>query len=359
MTLLWTPTTVGAMQLPHRLAMAPMTRDRALPDGTPGPSAARYYAQRASLGLLITEGTQPSEDGQGYLLTPGLHTDEHVRGWREVADAVHAEGGHLVVQLMHAGRLSHPDNTPHGRQSVAPSAIASGTQMFTAEGMKDAPEPRALTTDEVRATVDDFRQAARRAVDAGIDAVEIHGANGYLVQQFLAEASNARTDEYGGSPSARAQFAIQVVRAVVDEIGAARTAIRISPAPAEGGVDHAGIDEGETSREVYRHLIAGIAPLRPAYLHVMHHGDDAFLKEIRELWPTTLIVNRPGRDRDTIADDVDAGLADVVSIGARALANPDLAHRLRTGADLNEPDRASFFGGGDEGYVDYPALTTS
>ncbi|AKU14891.1 alkene reductase [Luteipulveratus mongoliensis] len=359
MTTLWNPTTVGTMQLPHRLAMSPMTRDRALPDGTPGPSAPRYYAQRASLGLLITEGTQPNDDGQGYLLTPGSYTDEHVRGWRAVADAVHDAGGHLAIQLMHTGRMSHPDNTPHHRQPVAPSAIAPGAQMFTGTGMQDIPEPRALTTEEVRTTVEDFRRAAARAVEAGADAVEIHGANGYLVQQFLAEGSNHRTDEYGGSPSARAQFAIEVTRALVEEIGAERTGLRLSPASAEGGVDHAGIDEGETGRETYRHLISEIAPLRPAYLHLLHHGDELLLKEIRELWPTALLVNRPGRELDAIADDIDAGLADVVTVGAWALANPDLPERLRSGADLNEPDPATFYGGGDEGYVDYPTLATA
>ncbi|HWE89217.1 MAG TPA: alkene reductase, partial [Pseudonocardiaceae bacterium] len=309
MTDLWTPVTIGAMRLPHRLAMAPMTRDRALPDGTPSPSAVRYYAQRASLGLLITEGTQPSEDGQGYLLTPGVHTNAQVAGWRRIADAVHDAGAHLVIQLMHVGRMSHPDNTPHHRTPVAPSAIAPGVQMFTATGMRDIPVPRALDTDEVRATVADFRRAAARAIEAGADAVEIHGANGYLPHQFLAEGANHRTDGYGGSIENRARFTVEVAEAVVAEIGAERTGLRLSPGSPAGG-----INEGETGPETYRHLVRTLAPANLAYLHLLHLGDEDLLRDIRAVWPTALLVNRPGRDRVDLAADIDAGLADVATV---------------------------------------------
>src|SRR5690606_17238172 len=207
---LWDPVNLGRLALPHRLAMSPMTRSRARSDGTPGPLAAAYYAQRASLGLLISEGTQPCADGQGYLNTPGLHTDAHVEGWRKVADAVHARGGHLYIQLMHVGRMSHPDNTPHGRQAVSSSAIRPSAQMYTAAGMRDIPTPRAMTLAEIATTIDDHRRAARKAIEAGADGVEIHGANGYLIQQFLAENANRRDDAYGGTLENRARFALEV-----------------------------------------------------------------------------------------------------------------------------------------------------
>ena len=257
MSKLWTETKVGKMNLPHRLAMAPMTRSRANEDGTPGELAALYYSQRASLGLIITEGTQPSDDGQGYLETPGIYTKKHIEGWKEVTDAVHDAGGYLYIQLMHAGRMSHPDNTPHHRQPVAPSAIAPGVQMFTQKGMQDAPVPRELSVEEIHATVDDFRKAAAAAIEAGADGVEIHGANGYLLHQFIAENANTRTDEYGGSAKNRARFAIEVAVAVAEEIGADRTGFRISP----GNLDFVGINEGENGLDVYRYLIPELAKL--------------------------------------------------------------------------------------------------
>jgi N-ethylmaleimide reductase len=197
----FTPVRVGRYTLPNRLVMAPMTRSRAKPDGTPGELAAEYYSQRASVGLIVTEGTQPSDDGQGYLATPGIYSPAHVAGWQKVSTAVHDKGGRIFIQIMHAGRMSHPDNTPHHRQAVAPSAIAPGAQMFSATGMLDIPAPRALTTEEVRRTVADFRHAARSAIEAGADGVEIHGANSYLIQQFFAPSANARSDEYGGARS--------------------------------------------------------------------------------------------------------------------------------------------------------------
>ncbi|WP_258724752.1 alkene reductase [Cellulomonas sp. NS3] len=350
---LWQPVTVGGVTLPHRLAMAPMTRDRSTPEGVPTELNATYYAQRASLGLLITEGTQPSEDGQGYLLTPGLHTDEQVAGWRLVTDAVHAAGGHLVVQLMHVGRVGHPDNTPHHRQLVAPSAVAADGVMFTATGPQPMPEPRALTTDEVAATVQDFRAAAARAVAAGADGVELHSANGYLLHQFLADNTNHRTDQYGGSVENRIRFVVEVATAVAEEIGAHRTAIRISP-----GNPYNDIVETQT-HEVYGALVDALAPLDLLYLHVAHAGDEDLLASIRAAWPGTLLVNRGGADLATRVKDLETGIADVVTVGTWALANPDLVDRLRTGADLNEPDVATFYGGDEGGYVDYPVLATS
>jgi N-ethylmaleimide reductase len=347
----FTPVRVGRYTLPNRLVMAPMTRSRAKFDGTPGELAAEYYSQRASVGLVVTEGTQPSDDGQGYLATPGIYSPAHIAGWKKVTAAVHATGGRIFIQVMHAGRMSHPDNTPHHRQGVAPSAIAPESQMFTATGMQDIPAPRALTTEEVRRTVADFRHAARSAIDAGADGVEIHGANGYLVQQFFAPNANTRTDEYGGSIANPTRFAIEVATAIAEKIGAERTAIRLSP-----GIQMWGIDEGAEGPALYRHLVAELDRLGLAYVHILHAGDEQLVGDIRARWKQALIVNRPGRPRDQIGADVASGLADLEAYGQMVLANPDFVARVKTGAPMNEANRASFFGGAEQGYTDYPAL---
>lgn len=351
MTQLWSPVNVGRLKLSHRLAMAPMTRSRAKQDGTPGDLSPLYYAQRASLGLLISEGAQPSDDGQGYLNTPGIYTDSHISGWRKVADQVHASGGYLFIQLMHVGRMSHPDNTPHHRQPVGPSAIAPGVPMFTVNGMLDIPVPRELNAEEIKTTVQDFRKAAAAAIQAGADGVEIHGANGYLIQQFIAENSNKRSDEYGGSIENRARFAIEVAEAVAKEIGPERTGFRISP-----GVPLGGLDEGVSGPDVYKYLIPKLAKLNLAYLHLLHGGNEELLRNIRSLWPTALLVNRAGRPLESLSVDIDAGLADVAPVGAWALANPDLVERLKSGAPLNEADRSTYYGGDSQGYTDYPTI---
>jgi N-ethylmaleimide reductase len=345
---LWNPTVAGDIPLPHRLAMAPMTRDRSTPEGIPTELNSEYYAQRASHALIITEGTQPSADGQGYPLTPGIYTEEHITGWRKVTDAVHKAGGRIVIQLMHTGRMSHPDNTVHHRQPVAPSAIQPAGTMFTASGLQEMPVPRELSTEEVAATVDDFRRAAAAAIAAGADGVEIHGANGYLVHQFLATNTNQRTDRYGGSLDNRIRFAVEVATAVADEIGAGRTGIRISP-----GNPFNDIAESDT-HELYPALVRALAPLDLAYLHISHGGDDELLHTLRKLWPTTLVLNRAGTDIPTRAKDVEEGLADVISVGVMALANPDLVERIRSDAPLNTPDPATFYGGDAAGYTDYP-----
>lgn len=342
---------LGGVELNNRLVMAPMTRSRAKLDGTPGDLAAEYYAQRASIGLIVTEGTQPSDDGQGYLTTPGIYTDAHVEGWKAVTEAVHAKGGRIFVQLMHAGRMSHPNNTPHHRQGVAPSAIAPGAPMFTATGMQDIPTPRALTLEEVHQTVKDFAHAARRAIEAGADGVEIHGANGYLVQQFIASSSNVRRDEYGGSIENRARFAVEVAKAIADEIGPERTAIRLSP-----GLVMWGIDEGAEGPDVYRHLVVELDKLGLAYIHIMHAGNEELLSDIRKLWHQPLILNRPGRPSDQIGADIASGLADLEAYGQMVLANPDFAERVETNAPMNEADRSTFFGGTEKGYTDYSVL---
>ncbi|HMW17034.1 MAG TPA: alkene reductase [Accumulibacter sp.] len=347
----FTSVRVGNYILQNRLAMAPMTRSRAQVDGTPSATAATYYAQRASVGLIVTEGTQPSEDGQGYLMTPGIYTAAHVAGWRAVADAVHAQGARLFIQLMHAGRMSHPDNTSHHRQAVAPSAIASGASMFTPTGMQPAPVPRALSFEDIQQTIADFRHAAAKAIEAGADGVEIHGANAYLVQQFFAPSANTRTDQYGGTIENRARFAIEVAQAIAAEVGAERTAIRLSP-----GATIWGIDEGPEGPEMYRYLVAELNKLKLAYLHVMHQGDEQLLTDIRKLWSSALVLNRPGRPREQIGSDLMSGLADVEAYGQMVLANPDFVARLQSNAPMNVADRNTFFGGGDAGYIDYPTL---
>jgi len=347
---LWEPVVLGRLTLSNRLAMAAMTRDRATPSGTPTELNARYYAQRASVGLIVSEGTQPSDDGQGYLLTPGIYTDEHIAGWKLVTDRVHAAGGRLFIQLMHVGRVSHPENTPHHRQPVGPSAVKPVAKMFTARGLQEIPEPRELSRDEIEGTIRDYRHAARAAIAAGADGVELHGANGYLIHQFLSENANLRTDSYGGSIENRVRFGVEVTAAVAEEIGADRIGLRISP-----GNKLNDIVEGATG-PLYHALVAELARLHLAYLHIVQEGDEELLRWIRPHWPTSLIVNRPGRPRDKIAMDVDAGLADIASVAAFALANPDLVARLKSEAPLNLADRATFFGGGEHGYTDYPSL---
>ncbi|WSQ06915.1 alkene reductase [Streptomyces sp. NBC_01231] len=348
---LWNPIVAGEISLPHRLAMAPMTRNRSTPEGIPAELNAEYYAQRASHALIITEGTQPSADGQGYLLTPGIYSEEHIAGWRKVTDAVHRVDGRIVIQLMHVGRMSHPDNTPHHRQPVAPSPVQPAGAMFTASGPQEMPVPRELSTEEVAATVEDYRRAAAAAIAAGADGVEIHSANGYLPHQFLATNTNQRTDRYGGSIENRIRFAVEIATAVAEEIGAGRTGLRISP-----GNPFNDIAESDT-HELYPALVRALAPLDLAYLHIGHGGDDELLHTLRKLWPNTLVLNRAGTDIATRAKDIEDGLADIVTVGVMALANPDLVERVRTGAPLNTPDPATFYGGDEAGYTDYPTVS--
>ncbi len=349
---LFSPLQMKQQTLSNRLVMAPMTRSRAHPDGTPTPLMAEYYSQRASLGLIITEATQPSDIGQGNVSTPGIYTEEHVKGWNHVTSAVHEKGGRIFIQVMHVGRMSHPENVSGNLQAVGPSAIAPKLQLHTPSGMKDVPPPREMTDEDIRQTVADYRHAARCAIRAGADGVEVHGANGYLIQQFFAPNANKRTDKYGGSIENRARLAIEIATAVVEEIGAERTGFRVSPGGPLGD-----LDEGSEGPALYRYLVGELDKLNLAFLDVMHWGNDALLKDIRNLWHETLILNRPGRGRAEIGSDIKIGLADMESYGSMTLANPDFAHRVRTNGALNDPDKATFFGGGAQGYTDYPSLT--
>jgi N-ethylmaleimide reductase len=347
---LWTPLKVGALELPHRLVMAPMTRARSTPEGVPSEMNVEYYAQRASLALIITEGTQPSDDGQGYPLTPGIYRDDHVAGWRLVTNAVHDAGGRIVIQLMHVGRIAHPSNTPHGRQPVAPSTVRPSGSMFTAAGPLEMPEPRELSTSEIRVIVDEHRRSAVAAMAAGADGVEVHAANGYLAHQFLSTNANLRNDDYGGSVQRRIRFAVELVDAVATEIGRDRTGVVISPGNPLNDIIE---DDVEV---LYGVLVRALSSLQPAYLNLSYRGDGDMVEFIRLHWPGVLFLNRGDADLETRLLDVESGLADAVTVGTHALANPDLVERLRSGAPLNVADRSTFYGGGERGYLDYPTL---
>ncbi|MGI5468066.1 alkene reductase [Streptomyces sp. CA-132043] len=354
MTTAFDPVDLAGLPLANRLVMAPMTRNRATADGVPTPSMVRYYTQRASAGLIITEATQPNVVGRGYPLTPGLHTPEQIEGWREVTDSVHAVGGTIFAQLWHGGRIGHPTVLPDGLIPVAPSAVAAEQQVFTEDGMKDCVVPRELSDDEIRETIADFATAARNAIEAGFDGVEIHGANGYLIHQFLSPASNLRTDEWGGSDEARARFAVEVVRAVAAEIGARRTALRISPGNPFNGMN---APEPEAT---YTALVEAVAPLGLAYLHACDVRDAELLARLRKRFGGTFVLN-PATDGGSAGPEalslIEEGEADLLAYGRLFLANPDLPARLAAGGPFNEPVRESFYGGDDSGYVDYPALT--
>ncbi|GGX75254.1 alkene reductase [Streptomyces fructofermentans] len=352
MTTAYDPIDLSGTALANRIAMAPMTRSRA-GGGLPDALTAEYYAQRASAGLIITEGIQPSAVGQGYPDTPGLHSAEQVAAWREVTDAVHRASGRIFAQLMHAGRIGHPTLLPGDLVNVGASPVPAKGQVYTHEGPLDFVTPRELTDAEIRATVGEFAAAARNAVEAGFDGVELHGANGYLIHQFLAPGSNHRTDEWGGPAENRIRFAVEAVKAVAAEIGAGRTAIRISP-----GNPYNDIHEPEPG-PAYTALVAELEPLGLAYLHVTEVGEVRELTlALRKSFSGTFILN-PGTEGPTGPGEltlVEDGVADLVAFGQLFLANPDLPARLRAGGPFNEPDPSTFFGGDAKGYTDYPAL---
>jgi N-ethylmaleimide reductase len=356
MPTLFQPFSQGKLDLPNRLVMAPLTRNRAGADGVPQDIAVEYYRQRATAGLIITEGTQPSAVGQGYLKTPGIHTPEQIEGWRAVAEAVHAEGGRIVVQLMHVGRVAHPENKG-GLETVAPSAIAAPDAIFTLNGMQPYPVPRALETDELPGIVEEFVHAARSAVEAGLDGVELHAANGYLLHQFLSPASNSRTDAYGGAPENRARLVIEVAQAVSAAIGPERVGIRISPGHQVQGMNETDADDLAAT---YGTLVDALAPLGLAYLHVLADPGSDLVQDLRTRFGGPLIANDgfgTVTTREDAARIVEGGLADLVAVGRNFIANPDLVRRWETGAELNTPDADTFYSGGPRGYIDYPFLT--
>ncbi|HEX8426709.1 alkene reductase [Hymenobacter sp.] len=359
---IFSPTQLGSLTLQNHLAMAPMTRSRAL-GNVPNTLMAEYYAQRASVGLIITEGTSPSPSGLGYARIPGLFNAEHVAGWKLITDAVHAKGGHIFVQLMHSGRIFHPLNLPAGAEGVGPSAVVAAGQMWTdQQQMQDHPTPRALSTEEVRSVIQEHVQAAKLAIEAGFDGVELHGANGYLLEQFLNPNSNVRTDEYGGSVQNRARFVLETAKAVAEAIGAERTGIRLSPWGMASDMAHyPEIDE------TYAYLAEELQKLNLVYLHLVDHesmGAPTVPAEtvatVRKKFTNTLILSGGYNTVQEIEAALDSGRAGLVAIGRPFISNPDLVARLQQGAELAPYDPDTFYAPGPEGfhqgYTDYPAL---
>jgi len=343
---------LGELTLPNRVVMAPMTRVRAAAGGLATPSMATYYAQRATAGLIVTEGVQPSLIGQSNPGTPGLHTEEQQASWQPVTDAVHANGGRIFAQLMHGGRVSHPDTT--GMRPVGPSAVPAVGDVFTPTGPQPAPVPRPLETSEVPEHARSYADAARRAVDAGFDGVELHGANGYLISQFLSSNANLRTDRYGGSVADRIRFAVEAVSGTVEAVGAERTGIRLSP-----GGTFWGVRESDVT-ELYTALLGELARLEVAYVHLEATADEEVLVALRRAWPGTLVMNPvvPMGPKQTGRSEADHWLglgADLISFGRAFIANPDLVERLRTGVPVAPVDEATYYQGGDAGYLTYPA----
>ncbi|MEU3936255.1 alkene reductase [Streptomyces sp. NPDC029044] len=354
-TALFAPARLGALDLPNRLVMAPLTRNRAEADGTPTPLMAEYYAQRASAGLIIAEAATPNAVGQTYPNITAVHSPAHVTGWRRVTDAVRDAGGRMFLQLQHGGRVGHPATS--GLTPVAPSPVALPETIFTPEGHRPAVVPREMTAEDIRTTVADFAKAARNARDAGFEGVEVHSANGHLLHQFLARNTNLRTDGYGGSPAARIRFTSEVTEAVAAEIGAERVGLRVSP-----GNTVNGIAEGETD-ELYPALAERLGGLGLSYLHLGYADPETTVfRTVRAAWPGVIVAN-PVLDEVSTAsvhrasEALLAAGADLIALGRPFLANPDLVTRLRLGAPLNEPrDRYFMYVGGAAGYTDYPAL---
>jgi N-ethylmaleimide reductase len=353
---LFTPIQVGPYRIENRIVMAPLTRNRAGAGNVPQAMHAEYYAQRASAGLIITEATQTSPQGVGYPGTPGIHTADQVAGWRRVTDAVHAQGGRIFLQIWHVGRISHPSLQPEGALPVAPSAIRPEGDAFTATGLQPFVTPRALTLDEIPGIVASFGAGAVNAIDAGFDGVEIHGANGYLLDQFLRDGSNRRTDAYGGTVEKRARLLLEAVDAAAARIGANRVGVRLSPINSFNSMADSDPDAtfGYAARKLSERGLA--------YLHVVetdfagakekrHYDRDA----LRAAFRGTYIANG-GYDRTRAAEAIASGAADLVSFGAPYIANPDLVERFALDAPLTKPDPSTFYGGDERGYVDYPFL---
>lgn len=350
MNTLFSPLQLGAIQLTNRMVMAPMTRSRATPDGVPTDLMVDYYRQRASAGLIISEGVAPSALGKGYLNTPGLYTAQQVAGWRKVTDAVHAVGGHIFAQIMHTGRIAHASTLPDNTQPVAPSAIRATGQIFTATGLQDHSAPRALSTAEVLDVIAEYRQAARLAMEAGFDGVELHAASGYLPEQFLSSGTNQREDAYGGSVENRTRFILEVLDAMLAETGAGRVGIKLSPEMGFNDIHDA------NPLETFPYLVEQMAGKGMAYLHVALFGTPTdYHTLLRPRFKGTYLIGS-GLTQASAEALLAEGKAEAAVFGNLFLANPDLPERFRQGAVLNTPDRNTFYTPGAQGYTDYPTL---
>lgn len=354
---LFAPFKLGAIELANRLIMAPLTRNRAGPGRTPTDLTVEYYRQRASAGLIITEASQISPMGQGYLDTPGIYSPEQIAGWKRVTEAVHAAGGRIFIQLWHVGRISHSSLLPDHAVPVAPSAITAKSKTFTTEGFVNVSAPRAMSLEDIRATVADYAQAARNAIEAGFDGVEVHAANGYLIDQFLRDSSNTRDDAYGGSIENRTRFLVEVMDAVVAAIGAEHVGVRFSPVSPFNDVSDA------QPQALFERAIERIAAHALAYVHVIEGAtggdreiDPGFdFAALRSRFKGPWMVNN-GYDLALAQARLASGAADLFCFGRPFISNPDLVRRLREGRDLNALDAPTLYGGGAKGYTDYPFL---
>ncbi|WVV49112.1 alkene reductase [Pseudomonas sp. NA13] len=356
---LFTPYTLGDLTLSNRVVLAPLTRNRAGQGFVPSEFAATYYSQRASAGLLISEASQVSQQGQGYQDTPGIYTQAQIDGWRTVTEAVHAKGGRIFLQLWHVGRVSHVDLQANGVAPVAPSALRPATKVFVNNSFEDVSEPRALDISELPGIINDFRQAAANAIAAGFDGVEIHGANGYLLDQFIKDGANVRTDAYGGSIENRARLLLEVTAAVVEEVGANRTGLRISPVSPANGVS------SSAPQAQFDYLVEQLNALDIVYLHVVEGATGGprdvapfDFAALRQRFKNTYIANN-GYDLELATSRLVEDKADLIAFGRPFIGNPDLVERLRTGSPLSAFNPATLYGGGATGYIDYPTLAES
>jgi N-ethylmaleimide reductase len=358
-TKLFEPYKLGPLTLPNRLVMAPLTRNRALAGLVPNPLAVEYYSQRASAGLLVSEATQVSQQGQGYQDTPGIYSQAQVAGWRKVTDRVHERGGRIFLQLWHVGRISHVSLQENNQAPVAPSAIRAKGKTFVGGTFADVSEPRELALEEIPGIIESFKKGAANALAAGFDGVEVHGANGYLLEQFAKDGTNKRTDGYGGGIENRAKLMLEVAKAVAAEAGSERTGIRISPVTPANDISDSDpqplydyiVDQLDALKLVYIHLVEG-ATGGPRDIAPFDYGS------LRKRFSGAYIANN-GYDFDLANKVLSANEADLIAFGKPFLANPDLVERLKRGAPLNAPDKATFYGGGAKGYTDYPVLGDS
>jgi N-ethylmaleimide reductase len=358
MSLLFAKTTLGPLTLQNRLVMAPLTRSRAV-GNIPNHLMAQYYAQHASAGLIVTEGTSPSPNGIGYPRIPGMYSADQIAGWKDVTAAVHSLGARIFLQLMHCGRVAHPLNLPTGARILGPSALAASGEMYTdAKGMQPNATPEAMTGADIESTIEEYAQAAKNAIVAGFDGIELHGANGYLLEQFFRPSSNQRTDRYGGSLENRSRFVTEVVAAVIDAVGKDKVGIRLSPFGVFNDMPLYAEMEAD-----YTHLASELDAAGLVYIHLVDHSSmgapqvPASMKAtFRSVFKRSLILSG-GYDAQRAEEDLNAGRCDLVAFGRSFLANPDLIARWKAGAALNAPDMDTFYTPGPKGYTDYPALS--